>query len=290
MRHKHLVLAIVCAGAAVLPRQAVAAQRQSVNAPPAAQADADETRQALDDILKQYPPSLPEVLKLDPTLLGSPTYLQPYPALAAFLTKHPEIGHNPTYFFADFGSPVYGNRGSVYLRQTSEELTVQAWRSMTEALTIICVVATVATGILLLLKMIVDYRRWSRLTKVQTDAHTKLLDRFASNEDLLAYIQTPAGRRFLESSPIALDSPRSLNAPFGRILWSTQVGAVLTILGFGVEMIARYAPDDIAGPVSAIGAIVIALGIGFLVSAVLAYVLSRRFGLVQASGTEEPRG
>ena len=290
MRHTQLILAIACAVTTVLPRPAVAAQRQSESAAPATQADADETRQEFDDVMKQYPPSLPEVLKLDPTLLGNPTYLQPYPALTAFLAKHPEIGHNPTYFFADFGNPAFGNRGPGYVRQTPEELTTLAWRSMTDALTIICVVATVATGILLLLKMVIDYRRWSRLTKVQTDAHTKLLDRFASNEDLLAYIQTPAGRRFLESNPISLDSPRSLNAPFGRILWSTQVGAVLTVLGTGVEIIARNAPDDIAGPISAIGAIVIALGIGFVVSAVLAYVLSRRFGLVQASATEEPRG
>lgn len=285
MGRKHLILAVVFALAAVLPRHAVAAQRQSEATPVTTQPDADETRQQLDDIFKQYPPSLPDVLKLDPTLLGNSTYLQPYPALAAFLAKHPEIGHNPTYFLADFG-----NRGPFYSRQTSsEELRAGAWRSLTEAITIIAVVGTVATGILLILKMVVDYRRWSRLTKVQTDAHTKLLDRFASNEDLLAYIQSPAGRRFLESSPIAIDSPRSLNAPFGRILWSTQAGAVLTVLGLGVETIARNAPDDIAGPVSAIGAIVIALGIGFLVSAVLAYVLSRRFGLVHPTA-EEPRG
>ena len=41
-------------------------------------------------------------------------------------------------------------------------------------------------------------RRWQRLTKTQTDAHSKLLDRLTSHEDLLAYIQSPAGKRFLE--------------------------------------------------------------------------------------------
>jgi len=33
--------------------------------------------------------------------------------------------------------------------------------------------------------------------------------------------------------------------------------------------------------VAAMGAVVIALGVGFLLSAVLAYLLSRRFGLMQ---------
>ena len=37
--------------------------------------------------------------------------------------------------------------------------------------------------------------------KIQTDAHTKIVDRLASNEDLLAYMQSPAGQRFLTSSP-----------------------------------------------------------------------------------------
>ena len=39
---------------------------------------------------------------------------------------------------------------------------------------------------------------------MQYQVHNKLLDRFTSNEDLLAYVQTPAGRRFLESAPIPL--------------------------------------------------------------------------------------
>ncbi len=56
-----------------------------------------------------------------------------------------------------------------------------------------------------LIRTFIDYRRWLRLTRIQTDAHTKLLDRLTSNEDLMAYIQSPSGRRFLESAPIALD-------------------------------------------------------------------------------------
>ena len=70
-------------------------------------------------------------------------------------------------------------------------------------------------------RTVIDYRRWNRLAKVQTDVHTKLLDRFTSTEDLLAYIQSPAGAKFLESSPIRLDAgSRSLGAPLGRVLWS----------------------------------------------------------------------
>jgi hypothetical protein len=44
------------------------------------------------------------------------------------------------------------------------------------------------------------------LSKVQTEVHTKIVDRFTANDDLLAYIQSPAGSKFLESSPIHLDA------------------------------------------------------------------------------------
>jgi hypothetical protein len=129
------------------------------------------------------------------------------------------------------------------------------------------------------------------MLKIQTDAHTKLLDRFTSNEDLLAYMQTPAGRRFFESAPIPVESPRALNAPIGRILWSAQVGTVLTLAGLGLELVAARAIEDIAQPLSAVGVVVIALGLGFCVSAFMAYVLSKRLGLIGGeSATSELRG
>ena len=76
------------------------------------------------------------------------------------------------------------------------------------------VVFCVVTGVLVwLVKTLVDYRRWYRLSKVQTEAHNKLLDRFAANEELLAYIGTPSGKRFLESAPIMLDGAASISRP-----------------------------------------------------------------------------
>src|SRR4029453_3316852 len=148
------------------------------------------------------------------------------------------------------------------------------------------------SGFLWLIKTLVDQRRWARLSKIQTDVHTKILDRFSSNEDLLAYIQTPAGRKFLESAPINVDAPRAMSAPLGRILWSAQAGAVLTVLGLGIALVSRSTLHEVAGPLGAPGAVIIPLGIGFLVSAFLAYTLTRRFKLMpgQTDDAQESRG
>ena len=152
-----------------LTTPAWAAQRQQVAGPAprdvtavstAAQMDADEMRRALEVVLQQYPPSLPRILKMDPTLLNNESYLQPYPQLAAFLKQHPEIAHNPAYFFAQFGE-----NGNFY-RETAQDRAVNMWRSTIEGFTIGSVILGIATGVIWLIKMLVDYRRWSRLSQL----------------------------------------------------------------------------------------------------------------------------
>ena len=283
-----LTVALACLSGAIparaAQRQPAPASRGTEAAAPGDQLNAETTRQRLEDLLRQYPPSLPRILQLDPTLLDNAAYLQPYSELAAFLAQHPEIKHNPGFFFADYE----GNSRDPRYRLTPQDRAIDMWQRTVEGFTIGALVLTIVGGLIWLLKTLIEHRRWSRVSKIQTDVHNKLLDRFTANEDLLAYIQTPAGRKFLESTPIAMDSPRSLGAPLGRILWSAQAGAVLTILGLGFEVVSRTAIEEVAAPLAALGAVIISLGVGFLVSSFLAYALSRRFGLVNEPSAVPP--
>jgi hypothetical protein len=284
MRRPATAIVLVTALSVVVPR-ANAAQRQPAppagEGAPAAEAapavasggDAEEVRQQLERLLEQYPPSLARVLRLDPTLLSNASYLQPYPALGTFITQHPEVPHNPAYFLSRYG-------GDNFYRSDPKDRMFEAWKDAMTGVFVFVIFVAVAGALAWLIKTVIDHRRWTRMLKIQTDAHTKLLDRFTSNEDLLAYMQTPAGRRFFESAPIPVESPRALSAPIGRILWSAQVGTVLTLAGLGLELVAARAIEDIGQPLSAVGVVVIALGVGFCVSAVMAYVLSKRLGLI----------
>jgi hypothetical protein len=245
---------------------------------------AEETRRDLEELLRQYPPSLPHILRLDPSLLGNPAYLEPYPALATFLAQHPEIGHNPGYFFAEYES----NYGDPRNRLTPQDRAIEMWRNAIESFTIGIVMLAVASGLFWLIKTLIEHRRWTRLSKIQMEVHGKLMDRFSNNEDLLAYIQTPSGKRFLEQAPIQLDSPRAINAPLGRILWSAQAGAVATVLGMGVIAVSRTTLEEVASPLAGFGYVIMSLGVGFIVSALLAYVLTRRFGLLPDPNAAAP--
>lgn len=233
--------------------------------------DAGEIREQFQRLLRQYPPAVGEVLQRDPSLLNRPDYLSPYPALVAYLAQHPEIARNPSYFLGRFE---YHERDP---RDRAFDMLGVLLGSIAGA------AAFVAFGSLLvwLIRAVIDHRRWLRLSRVQTEVHTKLMERLTTNEDLLAYIQSPAGRRFLESAPIALDGePRQAAAPFGRILWSLQAGIVLVALGVGFWFAQWNVLPEVAEGFYVLGVIAIALGTGFAVSAIASYLISTRLGLV----------
>jgi hypothetical protein len=283
-------------------RSGGARQVLSVPAAPADQTivfddqDARQMSKELNDLLRRYPPALGRVLKIDPSLLSNQSYLAPYPALAAFLAQHPQIARNSGYFLQSVSTP----DSSWVPESDSSRVKTEAismWRNTFSDLTAFFVFVVITGTLAWVIRLLVDYRRWNRLSKVQADVHNKLLDRFTSNEDLLAYAQSPAGSRFLQSAPISLDTgTRSLGAPFGRILWSMQAGLVLAAGGFGLMWVSGHVGlgAEIAQPIYVMGVIAVSLGVGFVLSAAAAYVLSRRFGLLEpiapAPAVEHGRG
>ena len=255
------------------------AQRSTGSAAPAPtldQPDAERTKDDLSQLLDKYPPALRNVLALDPSLLSNQSYLTPYPALASFLAAHPDIARNPAFYInANNARP----RG---------ELMLDFWRDVAAGIAVVIGFSMAIGLIVWLVRTLIDYRRWNRLTKVQTDVHTKLVDRFTANEDLLAYIQSPAGAKFLESSPISLDvGPRSMAAPLGRILWSIQAGLVVAAAGVGFQIVSPSL-EEAAQPLRALGILGVALGVGFIISALISYFISRRLGLIDATAARTP--
>ncbi len=236
-------------------------------------ADSHETREAFDSVLRRYPTEVSRVLKLDPSLMTNQSYLANYPALASFLAQHPEIAHSPAFFLSGISVPDDGTR------ETAPE---RVWRSTMEGLAIFSVFALITAVLIWLVRTIIDHRRWSRISKVQAEVHNKLMDRFTTNDELLAYIQTPAGKRFLESAPLSLDAgPRAVSAPIGRVLWSVQVGLVLAAAGFGLQGVSRNVEKTVSQPLFAMGILALSIGVGFVISAIVAYILSRKLGLLE---------
>jgi hypothetical protein len=228
--------------------------------------------------MEKYPPALGRVLKLDPSLLSNQAYLEPYPALASFLNVHPEVAHDAGFFLAHI-------RGGEAPDRPADPATagMEMWRSMFDAFSVFVIFITVTGALLWLIKTLLDWRRWTRMARVQAEVHAKLLDRFTANEELLTYIQTAAGRRFLESGPVLAEAgPQPLGAPISRILWSFQAGIVLAVAGLGLLFVSGRVQPEVAQGLSVMGVLAVALGFGFILSGVAAWMISRRMGLFEA--------
>jgi hypothetical protein len=281
-----LVLASSLGVAATAAGQ-TAATRVRVQPPPAGRVvivdntDAGELRARLNEVLANYSPSLGQVLSLDPSLLGNADYLAPYPALAQFLGQHPEVARDPGYFLADVQMP------SARWERSAAEREQEYWRETLAAVMIFIGFLSLAAVLVWLIRTLLDYRRWLRQSKIQADAHTKLLDRFAASEELLAYIGSEAGGRFLSSSSMAVDTADPASpAPVRRILWAVQAGCVLVAAGAGLLGISRLV-EAVSQPMLALGILAIAVGAGFILAAGVSYVVSRRLGLMAPAGTPE---
>jgi hypothetical protein len=249
------------------------ATRQGSTTPP----DARDTRDTLRGVLAQYPPTLSQVLRLDPTLLTKPDYLATYPALAAFLNEHPEIARSPSYFFGD---PPAG-RGPDTIRYEA----VRSMQDMIMGMMALSAFIAFMLSLGWLIRTALADRRWQRLAKTQTETHGKLLDRLTSHDDLVAYIASPSGKRFLDAAPIMLDETARtpVSAPVTRILWSLQAGVVLIAVGFGLFFAKNQVFEEIGSALYVMGILTISLGVGFVASAVLAYAVSHRLGLMNAA-------
>lgn len=245
---------------------------------------AEETREDFRELMRRYPPALSRLFKLDPTLMTNPAYISPYPVLVEYLRQHPEIPRAPGYFLAyvqEYGNSYESTDPQVQLRNA----TISMWRNTIEGMTFFLVFLVVTYTLTWLVRYVVGHRRWIRATKVQTEVHSRLLERFSSNDELLAYVQSPAGSHFLRAAPVTVDmnmnGSANISAPFSRILWSIQAGLVLACAGIGFLFIKGQMIEEVAQMMMAIGTLAISIGIGFALAAFVSYVLSNRLGLFE---------
>lgn len=219
-------------------------------------------------LLERHPDELWMILKLDPALLTNQAFLSGYPEIQEFLARHPEILKNPRFYLAHFSNPTQDGSG---LESLFEMLAVCGGIGLT----------VFALG--WLIRTLIEQKRWKQLSRTQNEVHNKLLDRFGTSEQLIEYIRSPAGSKFLESAPIPLHVERPASGKTSRlaarILGSVQVGVMAAVLGLGMLLFGTFFDQDSSQGLLALGAIALCVGAGFIASATVSLRLSRRLGL-----------
>lgn len=264
------------------------AQPKQAPASPAAPALTDQdfaaTQEELIRLLR-LSPTLTTVVSHDPSLLANQEYVsRNNPQLGQYLQNHPEVVRNPDFYL--FTRSERGRRPDQALqRAVWPELSRERERSGTEifvnALGPFLLFLVILGALLWLIHLFLENRRWTRIFNLQKEVHGKLIEKFGTSQELLTYMDTEAGKRFLEASPIPVDFGQGQRVPsaVAKILTPLQIGVVLTLLGLGFLLL-RHANADLKIPMLVLGTAILMPGIGFILSAGITWVLASRLGLM----------
>ena len=121
-----------------------------------------------------------------------------------------------------------------------------------------------------LVKAFVDWKK----VRYKSHLHHKLVDRFGNVSELSDFLQTDAGDKFLNS--LTIDGL----APKEKLLASMTKGIVLVFLGGALTILANVFVKETQF-FYFFGLIAIALGVGFLVSMLIAFQLSKKWGIIE---------
>jgi len=301
MNHRNRILSwafrTVAASALLLAVLASAETRPAAPAKPAATAPAnqnlqreiDTTAATQEQLIKllRLSPTLTNVVAHDPSLLANQEYVsRNNPQLAQFLAAHPEIVRNPEFYLFTHLDVQGGRRDQALQRVVWPELD-QPWHGrpaseefisdMSGVLAFACFLG----ALIWLIRSGMENRRWSRIFKLQSEVHGKLIDKFSSSQELAAYMETEAGRRFLEAAPIPVGFEQEQRVPnaLARVLTPLQIGIVLVLLGLGCYLL-RAASTEMKIPMLVLGTLALMPGLGFIISAGVTWVLAGRLGLM----------
>jgi len=295
-RRQHLalirsVVAFLALFTAVSAAQAPRPAQPASNGPQVSQKDVAALQDELLELVR-VSPTLAEVVARDPSLLSNAEYVnRNNPELGRFLQAHPEIAHNPDFYLfnnlhGEHEQPSQTLERKLWPAMSSQEAPRVSLELISDGIPFLVFVCLLL-GLLWLTHVLLENRRWNRIFKLQSDMHGKLIERFGTSQEVLTYMSTEAGKRFLEATPIAVgfEPQQPVPSPVARVLTPLQIGVVMTLLGIGLIFLRHSIPDGDA-PLLLVGTVVLMPGLGFIISAGITWVLARHLGLMPDRGGE----
>jgi hypothetical protein len=270
------------------PERRVALVQGPSTAAPVSDRDLEPTQKELIRLLK-LSPTLTTVVAHDPSLLADQGYVsRNNPQLADFLTAHPEVARNPEFYLFTHVHPNDGSPDEALERAVWPGLVPRndSWSAndVLQPIALMLAFACFLAALVWLVRQFLENRRWGRIFKLQSEVHGRLIDKFGSNQELSNYMETEAGKRFLEAAPIpvAFEQDQRMPNAIARVLTPLQIGIVLVLLGMGFFML-RHVRTEMYEPMLVLGTVALMPGIGFIISAGITWFLAERLGLIPDS-------
>ena len=230
----------------------------AANVPVPSEKDDAETQTKLIKLLR-LSPTLTTVVSHDPSLLSNQDYVaRNNPQLAEFLTAILRSRAIRTFT----SSPHVLRKTAAPTRRSNapsgrssckpQRFLVRQRRARADRLP--AGLRLLPVAVVWLIRQFLENRRWGRIFKLQSEVHGRLIDKFSSNQELAGYMETEAGKRFLEAAPIPVASNRSSACPTPLPASSPRCrsAVVLVLLGVGFFLLRHvrlemHDPDAGAG-------------------------------------------
>ena len=132
---------------------------------------------------------------------------------------------------------------------------------------------------------IVTSMRQRANTRTRTEVYNRLIDKFGSASELIEFLRSDAGLRFIEEQTLGPAQPLT------KILSSIRLGVSLALVGLGMLIVGNiwdYAlGNDLYVVVALGGTVALTAGAGFIIAAAISYKLCKTWGLIPGIETEK---
>jgi hypothetical protein len=145
---------------------------------------------------------------------------------------------------------------------------------MEEGVVFIPILAIICSSAMVVLVVMLVTRARQRKVEVQVEMQSKLIDRFGSAPELIQFLHSPAGQQFVSGVNVA---PALLTRE--RILNGFTRGIILTMVGGAFVALTLWYERDFFVP----AAILVALGIGYLLATVITMKIAGSLHLGEGS-------
>ena len=117
--------------------------------------------------------------------------------------------------------------------------------------------------------VILEWRRVRHKSQLQK----MIVDKFSTAQELNDFLQSKEGNKFLNFLRLNGRAPRE------KILSSLSKGVILSFLGIAIIVIGGLFAGEMMY-FTAFGIVIIALGVGFLISTFISYKFSKKWGII----------
>ena len=122
-------------------------------------------------------------------------------------------------------------------------------------------------------------------TRTRAEIYNKLIDKFGSAPELVEFLRSDAGLRFIEEQTI------EPSQPLMKIMSSVRLGVTLALIGGGTLVVAnlwdRTFGEDLYNMIALAGTVALTAGAGFIISAAISYKLCQLWGLMPSIKQEK---